>query len=66
MSEITKCDLKGPRGTKNSLTQLERKYDAQLKIVFEAIRELMEPPSEPPRKRIGYTTEAEGRVRQRR
>jgi hypothetical protein len=33
---------------------LERKYDGQFEVVFEAIRELMEPP--PPRKkgRIGF------------
>jgi hypothetical protein len=32
------------------LAALEKKYDAQFKIVFDAIRELMAPP-EPPRKR---------------
>ena len=32
---------------------LERKYDAQFKVVFQAIRELMTPPP-PPRKRIGF------------
>jgi hypothetical protein len=36
---------------------LERKYDAQFKVVFDAIRELMMPP-EPKRKSIGYHTEA--------
>jgi hypothetical protein len=37
------------------LAALEKKYDAQFKVVFEAIRELMTPP-EPPRKRpIGFT-----------
>jgi hypothetical protein len=35
------------------LESLEKKYDAQFKIVFDAIRELMEPP-EPRRKRIGF------------
>jgi nicotinamide riboside kinase len=33
---------------------LERKYDARFRVVFDAIRELMEPP-DPPRKRIGFT-----------
>ena len=33
------------------LAALEQRYDAQLKIVFEAIRRLMEPP-EPPR--VGF------------
>lgn len=35
------------------LDQLERKYNAQFKVVFQAIRELMEPPA-PARKRIGF------------
>ncbi len=35
------------------LKRLERKYDSQFKTVFEAIRKLMAPPSEPPR-RIGF------------
>jgi hypothetical protein len=36
----------------------ESNYDAQLKIVFEAIRKLMEPPPAPPRRgRIGFVTE---------
>jgi Mor family transcriptional regulator len=36
------------------LSEMERKYDAQFKVVFEAIRQLMEPP-EPKRKQIGFT-----------
>jgi hypothetical protein len=35
------------------LNQLERKYDAQFKVVFDAIRELMTPPLTPKR-RIGF------------
>lgn len=35
------------------LEELERKYDAQLKVVFDAIRQLMTPP-EPKRKQIGF------------
>jgi len=35
------------------LEELEKKYDAQFKIVFDAIRKLMSPPIEPKRK-IGY------------
>ena len=35
------------------LDELERKYDAQFKVVFQAIRELMAPPA-PSRKRIGF------------
>jgi hypothetical protein len=37
------------------LDALERKYDAQFKVVFDAIRALMEPPPEPEKKpRIGF------------
>jgi len=35
------------------LKALEKKYDAQFKVVFDAIRELMTPPDKP-RRRIGY------------
>ncbi|HTK80908.1 MAG TPA: ORF6N domain-containing protein [Bacteroidota bacterium] len=35
------------------LTTLEKRYDAQFKIVFDAIRELMKPPM-PPKRRIGF------------
>ena len=36
------------------LDALEKRYDAQFKNVFDAIRELMSPP-EKPKKRIGFT-----------
>lgn len=39
------------------LDELERTYDAQFKVVFEAIRDLMEPP-DPPHKRIGFHRES--------
>jgi hypothetical protein len=35
------------------LAALEKKYDAQFKVVFDAIRELMKPP-EPTRRQIGF------------
>ena len=35
------------------LEQMEETYDAQFRVVFEAIRQLMTPP-DPPRKRIGF------------
>ena len=39
------------------LTALERKYDTKFKVVFEAIKQLMEPPSQPERTgRIGFRT----------
>jgi hypothetical protein len=36
------------------VNSLERKYDAQFKVIFDAVRELMQPPPDPPRKRIGF------------
>ena len=36
------------------VTTLERKYDGQFKIVFDALPQLMAPPPEPPKKRIGF------------
>ena len=35
------------------LADLEKRYDAQFKVVFDAIRQLMTPPDRP-RKRIGF------------
>ena len=37
------------------LTDLEKKYDGQFRVVFEAIRELMTEPESKPR-RIGFKT----------
>ena len=34
------------------LAQMERKYDAQFKVVYDAIRELMTPPEPPPGVRL--------------
>jgi len=40
------------------LDELEKKYDAQFKVVFDAIRQLMAPPEPgPPKKRIGFLVE---------
>lgn len=39
------------------LAKLEQKYDAQFQVVFDAIRELMTPPSQPSKKRIGFIQE---------
>jgi hypothetical protein len=38
---------------RRKLEALEKKYDAQFKVVFDAIRELMTPP-EPPKRQIGF------------
>jgi hypothetical protein len=37
------------------LETLEKKYDAQFKVVFDAIRELMTPPPPAGKRRIGFT-----------
>ena len=42
------------------LDALERKYDANFKAVFDAIRQLMAPPS-PPKRPIGFTADIAGR-----
>lgn len=39
------------------LEELEKKYDKQFAIVFEAIRQLMTPPEPPPKRRIGFGVE---------
>jgi hypothetical protein len=39
------------------LDEMEKKYDSQFRVVFEAIRGLMTPPAEPPKERIGFHTE---------
>ena len=36
------------------LQEMEKKYDARFRVVFEAIKKLMEPPP-PPGRRIGFT-----------
>ena len=50
------------------LAALENKYDAQFKVVFDAIRELMLPPA-PPKRQIGFHVHEGGtrgyRVRRR-
>ncbi len=39
---------------------LERKYDGQFEVVFDAIRALMDPPEDdPPKKPVGFNTELE-------
>jgi hypothetical protein len=45
--------LAAHRDLSRKLEELEKKYDAQFRVVFEAIRQLMTPP-EPPRKEIGF------------
>jgi hypothetical protein len=44
-------------GLARKVDDLERKYDKQFKVVFDAVRRLMAPPPDPPRKRIGFSHE---------
>lgn len=39
------------------LNDMERKYDKQFLVVFDALRELMEPPPAPSKKQIGFVRE---------
>ena len=39
---------------RHRLDALEKKYDAQFKVVFDAIRQLMDPGPEPPKLRVGF------------
>jgi len=39
------------------LAALEKRYDAQFKAVFDAIRELMAPPEPPKKRRIGFLSD---------
>ncbi len=44
--------LEGHKELARKLEEIEKKYDAQFKVVFDAIRKLMEPPEKP--KKIGF------------
>ncbi len=43
-------------GLARRLDELEKKYDVQFKVVFDAVRGLMQPPA-PKKKRIGFVTD---------
>lgn len=46
--------LAGHRELAQKLTELEQKYDAQFKVVFDAIRNLMAPTRSNDRRQIGF------------
>ena len=48
-----RCILATHSDLARKLDELEKKYDAQFRVVFDAMRELMNPP-EPPGKPIGF------------
>jgi hypothetical protein len=41
-------------GLKRKIDEMEKKYDGQFGLVFEAMRKLLEPAPEPPKRRIGF------------
>ena len=41
-------------GLKRKIDQIEKKYDGQFAVVFQAIKKLLEPPPEKPKRRIGF------------
>ena len=45
-------------GLARKLDAMEKKYDSQFKVVFDALRQLMAPP-DPPRRRIGFKADEE-------
>jgi hypothetical protein len=45
--------LTSQEGLEDKLNELEKKYDAQFRIVFDAIRQIMTPPN-PPKRKIGF------------
>lgn len=48
-------------GLARRLDDLEKKYDVQFKVVFDAIRQLMQPP-EPKKRRIGFATDPDDNI----
>ena len=42
---------------RRKIDDMEKKYDAQFNIVFEAIKKMLEPPPEPSKRRIGFRQE---------
>ena len=49
-------------GLARRLDELEKKYGVQFKAVFDAIRQLMQPPLAPKRHRIGFATEPDDNI----
>jgi len=44
-------------GLKRKIEAMEKKYDVQFKVVFDALKNLLEPPPEKPRRMIGFHTQ---------
>jgi len=43
------------------LAAMEKKYDQRFKVVFDILKQLMEPPPEPPKRPIGFVPPAKGK-----
>ena len=41
-------------GLRRKIDEMEKKYDVQFNVVFEAIKKLLEPSPQPPKRRIGF------------
>ena len=52
--------LTGHRDLTRKLEELEKKYGAQFRVVFDAVRQLMNPPGPRQRKRIGFHVRERG------
>ncbi|MFI5294441.1 MAG: hypothetical protein ACHQ0Y_05380 [Thermodesulfovibrionales bacterium] len=50
--------LAGHKDLARKLADMEKKYDSQFKIVFDAIRQLMKP-DEPKKRKIGFRRDGE-------
>jgi hypothetical protein len=46
------------KGLKQKIEEMEKRYDAQFRVVFDAIKQLIEPPQKP-RRRIGFLRDRE-------
>jgi len=51
--------LASHKDLKRKLDALEKKYDGQFQVVFDAIRKLMEPEELPPIQQIGFKAKKE-------
>lgn len=52
--------LEGYEELRARLQDMEANYDEQFRIVFEALRQLLEPPDPGPPRRLGFVTDPEG------
>jgi hypothetical protein len=49
--------IEGHKDLAEKLGAMEKKYDAQFRVVFDAIKKLLTPPPLGPKRRIGFTTQ---------